>query len=72
MQNISALGFVVQEEMIFEVFLYKLYVKSSDPWGRANLTPGVMIWTILVEVYPMMLHAKYLSSGPYGSGEEDF
>ena len=56
----------------FESFYNISLYSTNKPHGGANMIPGVMICTNLVEVHLTMLHAKYLSSNPYGSEEEDF
>ena len=63
---------MVSEKKIFEVFTIYIYGKPMTPQGGANIDPRGIIWTILVELHQMMLHAKYLSPRPCGFGEEDF
>ena len=51
---------------------YIIIWKTNDPQGGANIDPRGIIWTILVEVHSMMLHAQYLSPRPCGFREKDF
>ena len=45
---------------------------DNEPQGVATLDPRGMIGRIYVGNHLMLLHTKYLSSGPYGLREEDF
>ena len=44
---------------------------DNEPQGVATLNPRGMIGRIYVGNHLMLLHTKYLSSGPYGFREED-
>jgi len=55
-----------------EDFLKILLWKTDKARGRAILSPGVIIWTILVDVYKPMLHTRYQRSEPYSYRDEDF
>jgi hypothetical protein len=45
------------------LFLYYMYImKINDPQGGDNFDHRAIIWTILLEVYFTMFHAKYLTS----------
>ena len=41
-------------------------VKPSDSQCVANIDPGAILWTIIVEVHYRMLHTEYLNTRPYG------
>ena len=45
---------------------------DNENQGVANLDPRGMIGRIYVGYHLLLLHTKYLSSGPYGFREEDF
>ena len=45
---------------------------ANDPWGGAIFDPRGMVGRIHKEDYYTLLQIKYESSGPCGSGEEDF
>ena len=45
---------------------------ANDPWGGAIFDPRGMVGRIYKEDHYTLLHTKYESSGPCGSGEEDF
>ena len=45
---------------------------NNEHWGVANLDPRGMTGRIYVGNHLMLLHTKYLGSGPYGFREEDF
>ena len=47
-------------------------MRANDPWGVANLDPRGLIGMIYVGDYITLLHAKYVSLGPYGFREEEF
>ena len=45
---------------------------ANEPRSVANSDPRGMICKIYVGGHLILLHTKYLSSGPYGFSEEDF
>ena len=45
---------------------------ANDPSGGAIFDPRGMVGRIYKEDHYKLLHSKYESSGPCGSGEEDF
>ena len=47
-------------------------MRANEPRGMANLDPRGMVGRIYVGDHLMLLHTKYLSSGPHGFREEDF
>ena len=63
---------MVSEKKIFEVFSHYKSMRANEPWGVANLDPWGMVGRIYVGDHLTLLHTKYLSSGPYGSREDDF
>ena len=60
------------EEDFFLCFSHCLSMGANDPWGRAILNPRGMVGRIYKKDHYTSLHTKYESSGPCGSGEEDF
>ena len=63
---------MVSEKKIFEVFFHYKSIGAKKIQGVANLDLRGMIGRIYVRDHLMLLHNKYLSSGPYGFREEDF
>ena len=53
------------------LFHYKS-MGAKEPWGLTSLDPRGMIGRIYVGDHLMLLHTKYISSGPYDFREEDF
>ena len=45
---------------------------ANAPRGVANLYPRGMVGRTYVDDHLMLLHTKYLSSGPYSFRKEDF
>ena len=45
----------------FFYFLLYVYIEINDPQGVDNFDPRAIIWTILLEFYNTMFHAKYLT-----------
>ena len=43
---------------------------ANEPRGLANLDPRGMVCRIYVGDYLLLLHTKYLSSGPYGFNDD--
>ena len=61
-----------REEDFLSISNYKS-MGADEPRGLANLDHSDMIGRIYVHVGDhLLLHTKYLSSGPYGFNEEDF
>ena len=56
----------------FSSFSHYKSMGDNEHRGLANLDPRGMIGRIYVGDHLMLLHTKYLSSGPYGFREEDF
>ena len=54
-----------------EPLLHYKSMGANEPWGLASLDPKGMIGRIYVGDHLMLLHTKYLSSGPYDFREED-
>jgi hypothetical protein len=62
------LYFQTRRFLVFTICRYWI----NDHQGRVNFDPRAIIWTIFVEVYQTMPFAKYLSSRPCLSLQEDF
>ena len=45
---------------------------ANEPRGVANLDPRGIVGRVYVGDHLTLLHTKYLSSGPYGFGKENF
>ena len=56
----------------FLSFLNISLCKNNDPRGGVNFDPRDIIWTILVEVHKMMMHANYKSPVTFWFEKEDF
>ena len=59
-------------EMNFLSIPHYKSMRANKPQSVANLDPRGMVGRIYVGDHLMLLHTKYLSSGPYGFNEEDF
>ena len=53
-------------------FFHHKSTGDNEHRGVANLDPKGMIGRIYLGDHIMLLHTKYLTSGPYGFREEDF
>ena len=56
----------------FLSFSHNKFMGDNEHRGVANSNPRGMIGRIYVGDHLILLHTKYLSSGPYGFREEDF
>ena len=69
----KALGLVVSEKKIFFLcFSHCMSMGANDCRGGAIFDPRGMVGRIYKEDHYTLLNTKYESSGPCGSGEEDF
>ena len=68
---ISSGPFGFREEDFLSISHYKS-MGANEPQGVANLDPRGMVGRIYVGDHLLLVHTKYLSSGPYGFNEEDF
>ena len=63
---------MVSEKKIFFKFFHYKSMEDNESRGMVNFDPRGMFGRIYVDEHLMLLHTKYLSSGPYGFREEDF
>ena len=68
----KALGLVVLEKKISLCFSNCKSMGANDPWGGAIFDLRGLVGRIYKEDHYPLLNTKYESSGPSGSGEEDF
>ena len=60
------------EKIFFLSFFHYKSMGANDTRGVASLDPRGLIGRIYVGDYYILLHTKYISSGPHDFREEDF